>query len=82
MNIVRWLLGSPITQSGGAPDEWDDVFGDTTEFPPAPGTEDAQRRHKALRVKNGEGDWPPEDEAELNRLFYVIYPQFRPGKEE
>jgi hypothetical protein len=51
---------------------WEEIF---EGIPVAPGTEAAQQRHKQLRAQD---DMTEEEEAELNALFYAIYPQFLP----
>ena len=51
---------------------WEEVF---ANIPTAPSTEVQQQRHKELRQKE---EMTEEDEAELNDLFYVMYPQLRP----
>jgi hypothetical protein len=52
---------------------WEEVF---AGVPTAPGTQAQQSRHKQLRQQE---EMTEEEEAELNELFYAIYPQFRPA---
>ncbi len=52
---------------------WEEIF---AGVPTAPGTEVEQQRHKELREKGD--DMTGEEEAELNVLFYAMYPQFKP----
>ncbi len=54
------------------PQTWEEIFADV---PTAPGTEAQQQRHKQLREQD---DMTEEEEAELNELFYAIYPQLKP----
>jgi|ERR1019366_3193741 hypothetical protein len=54
------------------PQTWEEIF---AGVPTAPGTEAQQQRHKQLREQD---DMTEEEEAELNELFYAIYPQLKP----
>jgi hypothetical protein len=54
------------------PQTWEEIF---ANVPTAPGTEAQQQRHKQLREQD---DMTEEEEAELNKLFYAIYPQLMP----
>jgi hypothetical protein len=71
--------GSDQQQSHSQEDEsdqgptWEQVF---AHVPAAPGTEAQQQRHKELRQKCDQ--MTKEDEAELNELFEIIYPQIQP----
>ena len=51
---------------------WEEVF---AGVPVAPDTEVAQARHQELRLK--EDEMTEEEEAELNDLFFTIYPQLK-----
>lgn len=47
------------------------------DIPAAPNTEVEQSRHAELMERMESQNYTSEDEKESNRLFYVIYPQFR-----